>query len=132
MAGIEWESPYRQQSQRGRFTDHTLDVPIGVWATDQLSIWYERVRDHMEERQPEARDKVMTRSRVDTGYMRSNADSFFSATDKEIVLEFGWDEGRPFYAPFQEFGTDNGIEPMLAVYQTWVEEFNLLKFVVSR
>lgn len=103
----------------GRFTRSTADMPALEWATGQLSRIYQELDDFFEAELSRTRQEVMARSRVDTGYMRSNAESFKSATGQILRLEFGWDYGRPLYAVFQEFGTRNGITPMKAVHETF-------------
>lgn len=110
-----------EKSRRKRYTIQTPSFEGGTWATDQLSQVYERIEDFFITQQRRARQAVMSRSRVDTGIMRSNVESFLSTSRDELVLEFGWWYGQPLWAIFQEFGTRTGIRPMHAVQQTFHE-----------
>lgn len=125
---IDWISIGNpRQSKRGRYTVEVPDAPIGTWATDQFSVFYERLEEAFTREAPRARSAVMARSRVDTGLMRAMVDAFTALGHTELVLDFGWWGGLaeggtgPFYAPFQEFGTSNGVTPMRAVQRTFHE-----------
>lgn len=117
---------------QGRYTRRADDMPALEWGTGTLSRTYDLLVQVFEEEQQRARAEVMARSRVDTGFMRSNVESFMSATGTVLNLEFGWDYGRPLYAIFQEFGTRNGITPMKAVHETFYEVLRRLETAVSR
>jgi len=105
----------------GRYTITTPDNPTLGWATGQLSQTYANVFEYMEDSRVYAEMAVSARSRVDTGLMRHMADAVLTVRGDVFELNFGWWEGAPYYAPFQEFGTRNGIQPMLAVYETHLE-----------
>lgn len=128
---ITWESRGSAASSRHRrYTVATGDFPLTEWATDELSQVYENVEDFMYQAQQEARENVMAASRVDTGYMRANVESTVAKPGEEIVLEFGWWEGNPHYAPYQEFGT-RFIEPMLAVHTEFLRVSSELPWSVK-
>ena len=59
---------------------------------------------------------VRARSRVDTGNMKSLVTGTGDFGTDILKISFGWESFRPYYAPFQEFGTRRGIKPMMAVY----------------
>lgn len=62
------------------------------------------------------------RGRVDTGTMRDSVDSAVTVDRKDLVRsEFGWLGQTPFYAKFQELGTDQGIEGMYALTDAFQE-----------
>lgn len=103
----------------GRFTIETPDNPTLAWATGVLSFADSNVHRFMEESKVFAEVNVQSLSRVETGLMRHMADSLLHVRGNSYELLFGWDEGAPYYAPFQEFGTRNGIEPMMAVLKTF-------------
>lgn len=105
----------------GRFTVSTPDNPTTAWATGVLSMADSNVHEFFEESKVYAEMAVVARSRVDTGLMRHMADSLLHVRPYSYELNFGWWEGAPYYAPFQEFGTRNGIEPMMAVLDTFEE-----------
>ncbi|MCP9209720.1 hypothetical protein [Streptomyces cucumeris] len=58
---------------------------------------------------------VRAKSRVDTGRMKSSVTGTGDFGTDILKISFGWESMNPFYAPFQEFGTRNGITPMMAV-----------------
>lgn len=55
------------------------------------------------------------RGRIETGDMLQSVDSRVVGGGDNIVGAFGWLDQNPDYALYQEFGTSNGIEPMLAL-----------------
>lgn len=107
--------------QPGRYTIESADNPTLGWATGQLTQIHENVFDYMEQSKVYAEQAVAARSRVDTGLMRRLADAVLTVRTDVSVLDFGWWEDSPYYAPFQEFGTRAGIQAMLAVYETHLE-----------
>lgn len=95
------------------------DVRLSAFISDHLN----RCRSHVEKgmRQIEASSKrdVQNRARVDTGRMKRLVFSEGSYNTDIIKVRFGWKEWAPYYAPFQEFGTRNGITPMRAVHTAY-------------
>lgn len=117
--GVTWRTS--GAVHQGRFTVSMDDNPSAAWATGMLSFADANVHEFFEESKVYAEMAVASRSRVDTGLMRHMADSLLHVRPMSYELLFGWDEGAPYYAPFQEFGTRNGIEPMMAVLATFEE-----------
>lgn len=115
---ITWTSKGR--AHPGEFTVHVPNNPAAAWATGVLSESYGNLSDYMNDSQQRARSEVRALSRVDTGLMRFLTESFLSEQGHVFELDFGWWEGSPHYAPYQEFGT-RYIEPMLAVYRVHLE-----------
>lgn len=126
---LTWET--RGTVYQGRYTQQFPDFPAGTWATGELSRKPDQVENFMRGAQVNSRVAVAALSRVDTGRMRGEVESYLSGTDEQHVLDFGWWEGNPHYAPYQEFGTRTGIEAMLAVHSVFVAEFDMLKDVMS-
>ncbi|MFB7858783.1 hypothetical protein [Rhodococcus qingshengii] len=62
---------------------------------------------------------VRQNSRVDTGLMKSQVTGTGDFGTDILKISFGWEAYRPYYAPFQEFGTRTGITPMMAVYTAY-------------
>lgn len=62
---------------------------------------------------------VRSRSRVDTGNMKSKVKGTGDFGTDVLKISFGWETADPYYAPFQEFGTRRGIKPMMAVYEAY-------------
>jgi hypothetical protein len=62
---------------------------------------------------------VRKRSRVDTGLMKRSVTGTGDFGTDVLKISFGWEPLYPYYAPFQEFGTRTGIEPMMAVYTAY-------------
>src|SRR5690606_28151015 len=114
---LRWEYSGRAvHSRRRRYTVNVPDNPAGTFATDSESTYREEVDTAFEESAQAARAKVMRYSRVDTGYMRANVEAFTATPRERVSMEVGWDEGRPHYAPYQELGTRNGIQPKMVVH----------------
>lgn len=126
---LTWET--RGTVYQGRHTQQFPDFPAGTWATGDLSRKPDEVRDFMRGAQISSRVAVAGLSRVDTGRMRGEVESYLSGNDEQHVLDFGWWEGNPHYAPYQEFGTRTGIEAMLAVHSVFEAQFDMLKAVMS-
>lgn len=116
---VEWSTRYRPRSRTGYYTRNIPDDPLGTWATDQISLFYDALLRVFERERELTRADVTARARVDTGFMRAQVDSYLAHTKTEIRLEFGWEFGRPLYAIFQEFGTRTGIKPMQAVHHAF-------------
>lgn len=116
---ITWTT--KGSAHDGEFTVHVPNNPSAAYATGMLSWGYENLFAYMEDSHRYAKQAVQNLSRVDTGLMRYMADSLLHVRGHVFELNFGWWEGAPRYAPYQEFGTRNGIEPMLAVYRVHLE-----------
>ena len=126
---LTWET--RGTVYQGRYTQQFPDFPAGTWATGELSRKPDEVRDFMYSARESSRTTVQSLSRVDTGRMRSDVESYVSEKQEQYVLDFGWWEGNPHYAPYQEFGTRNGITAMLAVHAVFEAQLDMLKAVMS-
>jgi|SRR5690606_9380659 len=113
-AGVRWMG--RRPVSRGsnRYTLYDQWNPTMEWSTGQMSRTHDNVLNYMEESHSYAKQAVQNLSRVDTGLMRMMADSLLHVRGDVFELNFGWEADAPYYAVYQEFGTDY-IEPMLAV-----------------
>lgn len=118
-AGVTWNAP-PTFSGSNRYTLHNEWNPLLQWSTGVLSQLYDNMLAYFEWAQTYAKQAVQNLSRVDTGLMRMMADSVLHLRSDIFELNFGWWEGAPFYAPFQEFGTQH-ISAMLAVHAVFEE-----------
>ena len=59
--------------------------------------------------------------RVVTGKMRDSVDQQIRRNKNNVSMRFGWLNGRPGYAFFQEYGTSNGIPAMHALTDAQLE-----------
>lgn len=59
---------------------------------------------------------VRSRSRVETGAMKRQVMGTGDFGTDILKITFGWETLAPYYAPYQEFGTRRGIQPMMAVH----------------
>lgn len=59
--------------------------------------------------------------RVVTGKMRDSVDQQIRRNGNNVSMRFGWINGRPGYAFFQEYGTSNGIPAMHALTDAQLE-----------
>lgn len=121
MAEFRWHHTYRPKSSR-RFTHDDGESNLALWATDQINLKYDEIVEFFGIEMLTAREKVRALSRVDTGRMRSEVESYRFSSLALVGIEFGWSEGNPHYAPYQEFGVpSHNIKPMRAVQQTYHE-----------
>jgi len=121
MADFRWHHTYRPKSSR-RFTYDDGETSLALWATDQINLKYDEIVEFFGIEMLTAREKVRALSRVDTGRMRSEVESYRFSSLSLVGIEFGWSEGNPHYAPYQEFGVpSHNIKPMRAVQQTYHE-----------
>jgi len=91
------------------------DIGLEAFVIDHLNKSRNQIVLAMAHGQRQGESIVKAKSRVDTGAMRRQVTSTGSFGTDILKITFGWEEWRPFYAPFQEFGTRNGIKPMFAV-----------------
>jgi hypothetical protein len=69
--------------------------------------------------QRDAARTVHARSRVDTGLMQRSVTGEARTHTDVLSITFGWLNDYPVYAKWQEHGTSNGIQPMLAVHSAF-------------
>lgn len=132
MAEFRWHHTYRPKSSR-RFTYDDGESSLALWATDQLNLKYDQIVQFLRIEHQRGRLMTMARSRVDTGLMRSSVESFMDASLTLVAIEFGWSEGDPYYAPYQEFGVpSHNIRAMHAVQQTYHEVWNRTRTEVAQ
>lgn len=93
----------------------SFDAGLSAFVVDHLN----KSRQHLLLDLSNARRRgealVRAKSRVDTGRMKSSVTGTGDFGTDILKISFGWEHDNPFYAPFQEFGTRNGITPMMAV-----------------
>lgn len=132
MAEFRWHHTYRPKSSR-RFTYDDGEASLALWVSDQLNLKYDQLVAFFGEEMLNARQTVRARSRVDTGRMRSEVEAYQFASLTLVGVEFGWWEGNPHYAPYQEFGVpSHNIKPMRAVQQTYHEVWGRTRTEVAR
>lgn len=121
MAKINWNYNYtsrlapaskRYYNARGGRDD----VRLTAFVIDHLNRSRSQVERNMSNILGVAVVDVKAKARVDTGRMRRLVHGTKDFKSDIVKISFGWKEWAPFYAPFQEFGTSNGITPMRAVH----------------
>lgn len=117
--GVTWSAPPITTGSN-RYTLYNEWNPMLQWATGSLSHMYDNLLEYFEQAHAFAKQAVQNLSRVDTGLMRHMADSLLHIRGDVFELNFGWWADAPYYAVFQEFGTEY-IEPMLAVQAVFEE-----------
>lgn len=105
---------YGSGSPQGAF-----DVGLSAFAIDYLNKTRQQLILDMSNARRRGEGIVRARSRVDTGLMKSLVTGTGDFGTDILKISFGWEGFRPYYAPFQEFGTRTGITPMLAVYTAY-------------
>lgn len=91
-------------------------LPLDAFVIDHLNTSRQTAILGMSNIRRQAEATVRRMSRVDTGLMRSSVTGTGDFGTDVLRITFGWEELYPYYAPFQEFGTRNGIIPMRAVH----------------
>lgn len=103
------------------------DVGLEAFVINHLNKTRQQLVLDMSNMRRKAEATVRARSRVDTGAMKSQVMSTGDFGTDILKVRFGWEELAPYYASFQEFGTRNGITPMLAVYTAYNEALSYLR-----
>ncbi|MBD3004514.1 hypothetical protein [Streptomyces sp. 5-10] len=91
------------------------DVGLDAFVVNHLNRTRQRLILDMSNMRRKGESIVRAKSRVDTGRMKSMVTGTGDFGTDILKISFGWETLRPYYAPFQEFGTRRGIEPMMAV-----------------
>lgn len=92
-----------------------FDVGLSAFVVDHLNKSRQRLVLDMSNSRRRGEGLVRAKSRVDTGKMKSSVTGTGDFGTDILKISFGWESFNPYYAPFQEFGTRNGITPMMAV-----------------
>lgn len=97
-------------------TGATWEAPLEQWFVNHLNVSRQTLILGLSNINRASQARVRNRSRVDTGRMKRLVTGTNDYGTDILKMTFGWESTRPFYAPFQEFGTRNGIQPMMAVH----------------
>lgn len=123
MASVEMRYNYRFGSANRYYGDGRpegqFDVGLSAFVIDHLNTSRQQLILDMSNARRRGEAIVRQRSRVDTGTMRSLVTGTGDFGTDILKISFGWETLRPYYAPFQEFGTRRGITPMMAVYTAY-------------
>lgn len=123
MARIDMQYNYRFSGAHRYYGGGTpqgaFDVGLSAFVIDHLNQSRQQIILDMSNARRRGEAIVRQRSRVDTGNMRSLVTGTGDFGTDILKISFGWEAFRPYYAPFQEFGTRNGITPMMAVYTAY-------------
>lgn len=104
----------------GNGTPHgAFDTGLSAFVVDHLNKSRQRLVLDMSNARRRGEGLVRAKSRVDTGTMKSSVTGTNDLGTDILKISFGWEHNSPFYAPFQEFGTRNGIKPMMAVFDAF-------------
>lgn len=95
------------------------DVGLQAFVINHLNKTRQELVLSMSNERRKAEAIVRKKSRVDTGSMRSQVTGTGDFGTDILKISFGWETLAPYYAPFQEFGTRNGITPMMAVHEAY-------------
>lgn len=96
-----------------------FDVGLSAFVIDHLNKSRQRLVLDMSNARRRGEGIVRAKSRVDTGTMKSSVKGTGDFGTNILKISFGWESYNPYYSPFQEFGTRNGIKPMMAVYDAF-------------
>lgn len=122
MATIQWRYTYQRGTAptyyRGGRSSGAQQLPLEAFIIDHLNTSRQTLILGLSNIRRQSEARVRARSRVDTGEMRRQVTSDWNFAGDRLHISFGWQALAPYYAVFQEFGTRNGITPMMAVYQS--------------
>lgn len=129
MATVSFHYNYRfggKYRYYGNGSPHgAFDVGLSAFVVDHLNKTRQQLILQLSNMRRRGEGIVRKRSRVDTGLMKRSVTGTGDFGTDILKISFGWETLYPYYAPFQEFGTRTGIEPMMAVYtayhQVWSE-----------
>jgi hypothetical protein len=131
MAGVEFKYNYRFNSKYryyGGGTPHSpQDTGLDEFVIDHLNKTRRQLILDMSNMRRRGEGIVRAKSRVDTGAMKRQVTGTGDFGTDVLKITFGWEPLAPYYAPFQEFGTRHGIEPMMAVYDAYNQVLAELK-----
>jgi hypothetical protein len=96
-----------------------FDIGLSAFVVDHLNKSRQRLVLDMSNARRRGEGVVRAKSRVDTGKMKSSVTGTGDFGTDILKISFGWESFNPYYAPFQEFGTRNGIKPMMAVFDAF-------------
>lgn len=125
MTSVQWKYNYKSRLPgastyyHGGSANGALDQQLLYFVINHLNRSRGHVVSGLKQIELGAKNDVRNRSRVDTGTMKRLVFSTGDYGTDILKVRFGWRELEPYYAPFQEFGTRRGIEPMQAVYNAF-------------
>jgi hypothetical protein len=109
-----------------------FDVGLSAFVVDHLNKSRQRLVLDMSNSRRRGEGLVRAKSRVDTGLMKSSVTGTGDFGTDIMKISFGWESFNPYYAPFQEFGTRNGITPMMAVLDAFNQVTTELQARIGR
>ena len=115
MATIDMKYTYRTANGSGGSGGGGYETGLGLFVAAHLKSVRSQLVLDMSNARRRGEGIVRAKSRVDTGAMRAQVTSTGDFGTDVLKISFGWEPFAPYYAPFQEFGTRNGITPMFAV-----------------
>lgn len=123
MAEVTWKYNYRFGGKSRYYGSGTpsgpFDSGLEAFVIDHLNKTRQQMVLDLSNMRRRGEGIVRSRSRVDTGNMKSLVTGTGDFGTDVLKISFGWESLRPYYAPFQEFGTRHGIAPMMAVYTAY-------------
>lgn len=136
MARIDFKYNYRVVGSQYRYypggtPEGAYDTGLSAMLINHLNLTRRDLILRMSNLRRKSEASVKKRSRVDTGEMRRQVTGTGDFGTDVLKISFGWEPFAPYYAPFQEFGTRNGITPMMAVGSTYLEALSELKALVG-
>jgi hypothetical protein len=125
MAYVEFKYNYQFGSSyryyRGGSIRSAQNTGLSAFVVNHLNQTRQRLVLDMSNARRRGEGLVRARSRVDTGSMKRQVTGTGDFGTDILKITFGWEELAPYYAPFQEFGTQNGITAMKAVLNGYTQ-----------
>lgn len=119
MASVDFKYNYKFGGKSRYYGSGTpkgpYDIALDAFVIDHLNKSRQELVLEMSNMRRKGEGIVRARSRVDTGAMKRQVTGTGDFGTDILKISFGWETLAPYYAPFQEFGTRNGIKPMFAV-----------------
>jgi hypothetical protein len=131
MAHVNFKYNYRfgggYRYYRGGTPHGAQDTGLDDFVIDHLNKTRRQLILDMSNMRRRGEGIVRAKSRVDTGAMKRQVTGTGDFGTDILKISFGWEPLAPYYAPFQEFGTRRGIEPMYAVFDAYNQVLSELR-----
>lgn len=136
MAYFDVKYNYRfggaQRYYGGGTPSGAFDAGLSAFVVDHLNKTRQQLVLEMSNARRRGEGLVRAGSRVRTGAMKSQVTGTGDFGTDILKISFGWESIQPYYAPFQEFGTRTGIEPMMAVLNAFNQVTSELQARIGR
>lgn len=134
--GWDWKYNYRFDGGYRYYSGGTphgaQDIGLSAFVINHLNATRQQLILSMSNARRAGEATVRRMARVDTGLMKSEVTGTGDFGTEILKITIGWEANSPEYAPYQEFGTRTGIEPMMAVATAFTQAVDIVKKSVGK